>query len=84
MQLEETIECIEVHEQDDLVAVADALGDRAYLLLGDAVSTGIPLEKVFTEVHRSNMTKKGGLQSGEGKGVKSQGFEEPDLRFLLS
>ena len=81
---EENSEYLEAAKNKDLIEVADALGDRAYLLLGDAVSTGIPLEKVFTEVHRSNMTKKGGLQSGEGKGVKSQGFEEPDLRFLLS
>ena len=83
MSLEETIEWIEAHEQGDLVAVADALGDRAYLLLGDAVSTGIPLDKVFAEVHRSNMTKKGGLKSSEGKGVKAGGFEEPQLIKLL-
>ena len=65
-----------------LVMIVENLG-QAYLLFGDAVSTGIPLDKVFAEVHRSNMTKKGKLRSSEGKGVKSEEFEEPDLAFLL-
>ena len=29
------------------------------------------------------MTKKGGLQSNEGKGVKTEGFDEPNLSAIL-
>lgn len=84
MCLEETIEWLEAHLESDLVAAADALGDRAYLLVGDAVATGIPLGQVFAEVHRSNMTKKSDSQSWQGKGVKSSGFNGPDLSFVLN
>ena len=83
MSLEETVEWIEAHEQGDLVAVADALGDRAYLLLGDAVSTGIPLDKVFAEVHRSNMTKKGGLKSSEGKELRLEDLKSRIFQLFL-
>lgn len=41
----------------DRVKVADALADLAYVLFGTAVTYGIPLQEVFEEVHRSNMTK---------------------------
>lgn len=41
----------------DRVGIADALGDLAYVLFGAAVTYGIPLQEVFEEIHRSNMTK---------------------------
>ena len=39
------------------MAAADAWEDRAYVLFGDAVATGILTAALFDEVHRSNMTK---------------------------
>ncbi len=41
----------------DRVKVADALADLAYVLFGAAATWGVPLQEVFDEVHRSNMTK---------------------------
>ena len=41
----------------DLVGVADALADLLYVVYGTAVSYGIDMEPIFTEVHRSNMSK---------------------------
>lgn len=41
----------------DKVLLADALADLAYVTYGCAVTFGIPLDLVFAEVHRSNMTK---------------------------
>jgi predicted HAD superfamily Cof-like phosphohydrolase len=41
----------------DEAGVADALADLAYVTVGAAVAYGLPLAEVFSEVHRSNMTK---------------------------
>lgn len=78
MTLEETAEWLEAHVSGDLVAAKDAWGDRCYLLLGDAVSSGLPVESIFSAVHDSNMTKRG-LDPTTGKALKSDGFERPQL-----
>ena len=57
MAVEELGEWIFAHADTDLVAAADSLADRFYVLLGDAVATGLPLGRLFEAVHRSNMTK---------------------------
>ena len=46
-------------EAHDLVAVADALSDLMYVVLGTYVSHGLQdvAEALFAEVHRSNMSK---------------------------
>lgn len=41
----------------DMVEMADALADLAYVVFGAAVTLGINLQPIFQEVHRSNMTK---------------------------
>ena len=82
MAIEELAEWIEAHAEADLVAVADAWGDRVYVLLGDAVAAGLPAEAIFEEVHRSNMTKFG-ANTVSGKGIKSDGFQSPDLQHVL-
>jgi predicted HAD superfamily Cof-like phosphohydrolase len=49
-----------------------------------AYSFGLPIEELFTEVHRSNMTKGklGGNQKG-GKVGKSSSFEPPQLAQII-
>ncbi len=79
MSLEEMAEWIEAHEKEDAVAAMDAWGDRCYLLLGDAVSSGIPVESVFAAVHESNMTKRG-LDPDTGKAIKGQDYAEPRIK----
>lgn len=78
MALEELAEWIEAHGAGDLTAAADAWADRAYLLFGDAVTTGLPAAEVFDEVHRSNMTKSV-AHPDTGKGVKSDGYVAPTI-----
>ena len=77
MAVEELAEWLEAHSQEDLVEAADALADRLFVLLGDAVATGIPLEAAFDLVSQSNLTKMASKLSGSGKGVKGSGFECP-------
>lgn len=58
LMLEELHEvCSAMMEQDD-VELADALADLLYVVIGTAITYRIPIDRVFEEVHRSNMTKK--------------------------
>ena len=51
--LEELCEWVEAHAAADLVAAADAWGDRCYVLLGDAVATGMPVDEIFKCIART-------------------------------
>ena len=82
MAVEELAEWIEAHVAGDLVEAADAVGDRLYVLLGDAVATGLPIEEVFEEVHRSNLTKAWRADQ-TGKGKKNIDFSPPKLGKLI-
>jgi len=68
-----------------LVELADALADSIYVIVGTAISFGIPINKVFAEVHRSNMTKSmlKDSKSIKGKTLKGDKFEPPKIREIL-
>ena len=72
---------------DDLVEIADALGDMLYIIHGTAVSYGIPLDEVFTEIHRSNKSKLGEdgkpIYREDGKVLKGPNFFRPDVAGIL-
>jgi predicted HAD superfamily Cof-like phosphohydrolase len=82
MMLEELAEWLDAHAAGDLIAAADAWADRAYLLYGDAVATGLPAAELFAEVHSSNLTKQI-VTDGSGKGIKGSGFHPPDVHGVL-
>jgi predicted HAD superfamily Cof-like phosphohydrolase len=67
----------------DLAKVADGLADLKYVTEGTAVTWGIPLDAVFAEVHRSNMTKRGGTKDAHGKLGKPLTYEPPDIAGVL-
>jgi predicted HAD superfamily Cof-like phosphohydrolase len=75
------------HEGEDLVALADAICDLVYVLVGTAVSYGIPFDKCFAEVQRSNMSKLD--QDGkpiireDGKILKGPFFSPPALARII-
>ena len=79
---EEFKEYMNAEEKNDITEIADALADIIYIACGTAVSYGIPLDKVFAEVHRSNMAK---LVDGkpiyreDGKVMKPEGWTPPQL-----
>lgn len=80
---EEREELREAMDRGDLVAIADGLGDLAYVVAGTALSYGIDLDAVVAEIHRSNMTKSLPADPND-KAVKGDGYEPPNLRPLLS
>ncbi len=74
----------------DIVAVADALTDLAYVLFGTYVTHGLQdvADALFDEVQRSNMSKldENGrpIYREDGKVLKSARFSEPDLGAILA
>lgn len=68
---------------NDTVEVADALADLLYVTIGAALQWGIPIERVFREVHRSNMTKERGSMRSDGKILKGPNYSPPDLSFVV-
>lgn len=71
----------------DKVAAADALGDIIYVAIGAALAWGIDIERVFAEIHRSNMTKSltdrgDGGKMPLGKIMKGADYSPPDLSFV--
>jgi predicted HAD superfamily Cof-like phosphohydrolase len=85
---EEAAEFREAIEADDIVEVADALADLLYVVYGAAVTFGIPIDDVFAEVHRSNMTKLGAdgfpIYREDGKVLKGPSYEPPDVLDVLA
>lgn len=85
---EERHELDEAIEAGDLVEVADALTDMAYLVYGTALEFGIDLDPCFREVHRSNMSKLAAdgtpILRADGKVLKGPNYSPPDLAPLLS
>jgi len=96
---EENEEYLEAVANDDLVEVADALGDQLYILCGTILEHGMQnvIEKCFEEIQRSNMSKldEVGLPiiNGEygvfdetrplGKVLKSDRYSPPNLQQFL-
>ena len=64
---EENDEYLEAARKKDLVEIADALGDKLYILCGTILAHGLQdkIVEVFNEIQRSNMSK----LSAEGKPV---------------
>lgn len=85
---EEFNEFLAAEDDNDLVEIADACADLLYVILGTAVSYGIPLDEIFDEVHRSNMSKLGEdgkpIYREDGKVLKSASFSPPDIAGILA
>jgi predicted HAD superfamily Cof-like phosphohydrolase len=74
----------------DLEAVADALSDLLYVLLGTYLAHGLQevAGELFSAVHRSNLSKLDAagqpLHREDGKVLKSERFSPPDLAAILA
>ena len=72
--------CRPSDEQFELVA--DSLADLLYVVYGTSLHYRIPMDEVFYEVHRSNMTKTSVKDEG-GKVTKGEKFRPPNLGKVL-
>jgi len=86
---EENDEYLEAALTGDYVEVADALGDKLYVLLGTIIEHGMQdvIEDVFDEIHRSNMSKldEDGkvIYREDGKALKGRNYFTPKISEIL-
>ena len=86
---EENDEYLQAVQDNDLVEIADALGDMLYILCGTIIEHGLQhkIEAVFDEIQRSNMSKLG--ENGEpmyredGKVIKGPNYFKPNFAAIL-
>ncbi len=71
----------------DLKEIADALTDILYVTYGAGHAYGIDLDKCFSEVQRSNMSKLGEdekpIYNEKGKVMKGPKYFEPNLKQFI-
>lgn len=79
-EMEETLDAIVT---DDLEKIADGIADSIVVLLGTAVSYGIDMQPIWDEVHETNMAKTGSRKREDGKSLKPEGWQPPDIKRLL-
>lgn len=83
---EETDEYLEACKSEDLVEIADALGDQLYILCGTILKHGLQdkIAAVFEEIHRSNMSKLGEdgkpIYREDGKVLKGENYFRPNIK----
>ena len=86
---EENDEYLEACRNNDLTQIADALGDKMYILFGSIIAHGLQykIEEIFDEIHRSNMSKLDEqgkpIYREDGKILKSKNYFLPDIKKIL-
>lgn len=86
---EENEEYLLACSNNDLVEVADALGDQLYILAGTMLEHGMQdkIIEVFNEIQRSNMSKLGPdgkpIYRADGKILKGEGYTPPNLKPIF-
>jgi predicted HAD superfamily Cof-like phosphohydrolase len=70
-------------EEKNIIKIADALGDLIYVINGAATAYGIDLDPILDEIHRSNMTKIGGHIREDGKVLKPESYEPPNIKEII-
>ena len=82
---EENEEYIEAARNNDIIEIADALGDMLYILCGTIIEHGMSdiIEDVFDEIQKSNMSKLGAdgkpIYRDDGKVMKGPNYFKPNF-----
>ncbi len=85
LMAEENQEYLEAANNNDLVEVADALGDMLYILCGTIIEHGMQdiIEPIFDEIQKSNMSKLGEdgnpIYREDGKVLKGPNYFKPNF-----
>lgn len=86
---EENKEYLQAVKENNLVEIADALGDMLYILCGTIIEHGLQdkIEAVFNEIQRSNMSKLGAdgkpIYRADGKVLKGPNYFKPNLKAII-
>ena len=86
---EENEEYFEAANNNDVVEVADALGDMLYILCGTIIEHGMQhkIDEVFSEIQNSNMSKLGAdgnpIYREDGKVLKGPNYFKPNIKGVL-
>lgn len=86
---EENEEYLEAVQNDDIIEIADALGDMLYILCGTIIEHGLQhkIEAVFDEIQRSNMSKLGSdgnpIYREDGKVLKGPNYFKPNFEQIV-
>lgn len=86
---EENEEYLDAAKNNDLIEVADALGDMLYILCGTIIEHGMQdvIEEVFDEIQKSNMSKLDTngqpIYRGDGKVLKGPNYFKPNFGKIL-
>jgi predicted HAD superfamily Cof-like phosphohydrolase len=89
LMAEENKEYLEAANNNDIIEVADALGDMLYILCGTILEHGMQhkIEAVFEEIQRSNMSKLGHdgkpIYREDGKVLKGPNYVKPNIQSVL-
>lgn len=68
----------------NFVGAIDGLCDLLCVVYGAAAEFGIDLDPFWDEVHRTNMAKVGGSVRADGKRLKPEGWQPPDIARVLA
>lgn len=84
---EEFYEFTRAVTKKDLVEASDGIIDLLYVVYWTANSMGLPVDELFAEVQKSNLSKldESGkpIKREDGKILKGPNFVEPDLKTIL-
>ena len=89
LMAEENQEYFEAAKNNDIVEVADALGDMLYILCGTIIEHGMQdkIEEIFDEIQKSNLSKLGDngkpIYRNDGKVMKGPNYRKPNLGQFL-
>ncbi len=86
---EENEEYLQAVQNNDLIEIADALGDMLYILCGTIIEHGLQekIEVIFEEIQRSNMSKLAEdgtpIYREDGKVIKGPNYSKPDFSSII-
>lgn len=86
---EENEEYLLAAANNDLVEIADSLGDMLYILCGTIIEHGLQhkIDEVFDEIQRSNMSKLGEdgkpIYREDGKVLKGPNYSKPNIAPII-